>query len=94
MRQQQKFGSFQLRHTMEAVFVSYALAFFFSMAFERPFFHFDDMILSPKKREAKQAAKQQNGETIPEAIPMIEKNGGETTNEAMKYIDEEAREVK
>ena len=70
---------------MEAVFVAYSLAFFFACAFERPFFHFDDMILSPKKREAKQAAKLQNGQKE-EAVPMLEVK--ETAGETMKFIDE------
>ena len=76
---------------MEAAFVSYSLAFFFACAFERPFFHFDDMILSPKKREAKQAARRnakQNG--THEEVPLQEKTD-ENNEEGLKFVDEEEK---
>ncbi|CAD6193947.1 unnamed protein product [Caenorhabditis auriculariae] len=38
-----------LRHTLEAIFVSYLLAFFFCLAFEKPFTAIDEMLLPQKK---------------------------------------------
>ena len=39
----------QIRYTVEAVFASYTLAFFFSLAFEKPFNKIDEMLFDSKK---------------------------------------------
>lgn len=59
-----------LRHTMEAVFVAYALAFFFALAFERPFFHIDEMIIPVQKRGHQQSRENANEEANEEAVPL------------------------
>ncbi|VDL79484.1 unnamed protein product [Nippostrongylus brasiliensis] len=42
-----------LRHTFEAIFVSYLMAFFFALAFEKPFNAFDEMLIPVKSRSSK-----------------------------------------
>nr|CDJ90705.1 Hypothetical protein CBG06590 [Haemonchus contortus] len=45
-------GFQMLRHTLEAIFVSYLMAFFFALAFEKPFNIFDEMLIPVKRRRA------------------------------------------
>lgn len=39
----------QIRYTVEAVFASYTIAFFFSLAFEKPLNKIDEMLFNSKK---------------------------------------------
>ncbi|EPB69977.1 hypothetical protein ANCCEY_10922 [Ancylostoma ceylanicum] len=58
-----------LQHTFEAIFVSYLLAFFFALAFEKPFTVFDEMLMPVKSRTSARRKsielKASNGETEP-----------------------------
>ncbi|KAK6050082.1 hypothetical protein COOONC_12414 [Cooperia oncophora] len=60
-----------LRHTLEAIFVSYLLAFFFALAFEKPFNAFDEMLIPVKGRTSTVTKRKSiemdvpNGETRP-----------------------------
>ncbi|KHJ86530.1 hypothetical protein OESDEN_13713 [Oesophagostomum dentatum] len=59
-----------LQHTFEAIFVSYLLAFFFALAFEKPFTVFDEMLLPVKSRTSAKGKSIElkastNGETEP-----------------------------
>ncbi|VDO82456.1 unnamed protein product [Haemonchus placei] len=62
-------GFQMLRHTLEAIFVSYLMAFFFALAFEKPFNIFDEMLLPVKRRTATRRKSIEidgaNGETQP-----------------------------
>ncbi|KAK6024583.1 hypothetical protein OSTOST_09604, partial [Ostertagia ostertagi] len=43
-------GFQMLKHALEAIFVSYLIAFFFALAFEKPFNAFDEMLIPVKTR--------------------------------------------
>ncbi|KAL6735294.1 hypothetical protein Aduo_005750 [Ancylostoma duodenale] len=59
----------KLQHTFEAIFVSYLLAFFFALGFEKPFTVFDEMLMPVKSRTSARKKsielKASNGETEP-----------------------------
>lgn len=61
--------NFQLQHAFEAIFVSYLLAFFFALGFEKPFTVFDEMLMPVKSRTSARRKsielKVSNGETEP-----------------------------
>lgn len=60
-----------LRHTLEAIFVSYLVAFFFSLAFEKPFNKIDEMLL-PSGR-VKDAANGKTKEVVEEPLQPIQR---------------------
>ncbi|KAK6735747.1 hypothetical protein RB195_018779 [Necator americanus] len=54
-----------LQHTSEAIFVSYLVAFFFALAFEKPFTVFDEMLIPVKSRTS----------AMPKSIELRTSNG-------------------